>query len=75
MMSLDDIIVIFAELEMLSKTDPEEFYTLMSRIAKTWLMIQAISTKVMVQEIEDMSSDDIDSEFMAKIIKDIGGEA
>tara|TARA_B100000131_G_scaffold123759_1_gene120893 strand:+ start:364 stop:588 length:225 start_codon:yes stop_codon:yes gene_type:complete len=74
-MSLDDIIVIFAELEMLSKTDPEEFYTLMSRIAKTWLMIQAISTKVMVQEIEDMSSDDIDSEFMAKIIKDIGGEA
>ena len=74
-MSLDDIIVIFAELEMLSKTDPEEFYTLMSRIAKTWLMIQAISTKVMVQEMEDMSSNDIDSEFIAKIIKDIGGEA
>jgi len=74
-MSLDDIIVIFAELEMLSKTDPEEFYTLMSRIAKTWLMIQAISTKVMVEEMEDMSSNDIDSEFIAKIIKDIGGEA
>ena len=74
-MNLDDIIVLFAELEMLSKTDPEEFHTLIYRIAKTWLMIQAISTKVMMEEIEDMTGDDVDSAFMAKIIKDIGGEA
>ena len=75
MMSLDDIIRIFADLDTLSREDPEEFHELMYRIARTWLMIQALASKVMIDEVKDMDVDDLDSEFMAKIIKDIGGEA
>ena len=74
-MSLDDIIKFFADLDALSKEDPEEFHQLLYRMSKTWLMVNALSSRVMIDEMRDMDIDDIDSEFIAKIIKDIGGEA
>lgn len=75
MMSLDQVIKLFADLEELSVTDPEEFENLLYRIAKTYMIVQALFTKVMIKEMKDMDIDDIESDFMAKVIKDIGGEA
>ena len=74
-MSLDDVIKFFADLQELAEDDPEAFHQLIYRLAKTWLMIQAISSRVMMDEIKGMDIDDIEEEFIARVIKDIGGEA
>ena len=75
MMSLDQVIKLFADLEELSNNDPEEFETLLYRVAKTFMIVQALFTKVMIKEMKDMDIDNIESDFIAKVIKDIGGEA